>query len=114
MLLAILMQGAQVLTGNVIADGRPLPQVQVVARSRSAPVAHGTVTGPDGRVVDGLAAGDFALQVDGQTRRVVSPPISSISAKTSRLLPPWFATRPRAISRSASCMRSRRSSANIS
>lgn len=31
-----------------------------------------TVTGPDGRVVDGLAAGDFALKVDGETRRVVS------------------------------------------
>lgn len=31
-----------------------------------------TVTGPDGRAVDGLSAGDFALKVDGETRRVVS------------------------------------------
>ena len=31
-----------------------------------------TVIGPDGRLVEGLGAGDFALQVDGQARRVVS------------------------------------------
>jgi VWFA-related protein len=46
---------------------------QPIFRSRVDLVTvDATVTGPDGRVVDGLAAGDFSLQVDGETRRVVS------------------------------------------
>src|SRR5687768_12989244 len=54
---------------------RPLDsaQGQPIFRSRVDLVTvDATVTGPDGRAVDGLAAGDFALKVDGETRRVVS------------------------------------------
>lgn len=54
---------------EVVAIGAQQP----VFRSRVDLVTvDATVTGPEGRVADGLAAGDFTLQVDGETRRVVS------------------------------------------
>lgn len=49
------------------------PAAAQVFRSRVDLVTvDATVTGPDGRVIDGLSAADFSLQIDGETRRVVS------------------------------------------
>lgn len=46
---------------------------QPIFRSRVDLVTvDATVTGPDGRAVNGLDASDFRLHVDGQTRRVVA------------------------------------------
>jgi VWFA-related protein len=67
-------------TSAVIALGLAC-QAGVFARDQSQPIfrsrvdlvtVDATVTGPDGRVADGLAAGDFSLKVDGEARRVVS------------------------------------------
>ena len=49
------------------AQGKPIFRARVDLVTVDA-----TVTGPDGRVVDDLSAGDFTLKVDGESRRVVS------------------------------------------
>ena len=65
-----LMLGAVALAGQEpfdYAQGKPIFRTRIDLVTVDA-----TVTGPDGRAVDGLGAGDFALRVDGETRRVVS------------------------------------------